>query len=65
MAPIHQTFTVRHIRGREKVLKQLANMGVQIGREIMVVSESDGNMIIRVAETRIAISKELARKIII
>jgi Fe2+ transport system protein FeoA len=31
----------------------------------MVISENGGNLVIRIADTRIAISKELARKIII
>ncbi len=65
MAPLHQTLSIQRIRGKDKVIKLLSNMGVQKGKDVMVISESDGNLIIRVQETRIAISKELARKIIV
>lgn len=65
MAPLHQTLCIQRIRGKDKVIKLLSNMGVQKGKGVMVISQSDGNLIIRVQETRIAISKELARKIIV
>ena len=65
MAPLHQNFCIQRIRGKDKVIKQLSNMGVQKGKEIMVISENGGNLVIRIADTRIAISKELARKIIL
>lgn len=65
MAPLHQLFNIKKIRGRGKVIKMLSNMGVQEGKDVMVISESDGNLVIRVSETRLAISKDLARKIII
>lgn len=65
MAPLHQLFNIKKIRGRDKIVKMLSNMGVQEGKDIMVISESDGNLVIRVSETRLAISKDLARKIII
>ena len=65
MAPLHQLFNIKKIRGRDKIVKMLSNMGVQEGKDIMVISESDGNLVIRVSETRLAIRKDLARKIII
>ena len=65
MAPLHQLFNIKKIRGRDKIVKMLSNMGVQEGKDIMVISESDGNLVIRVSETRLAIIKDLARKIII
>ncbi|MBR0087689.1 MAG: ferrous iron transport protein A [Lachnospiraceae bacterium] len=57
--------TVKHVGGSKEVRKHLENLGFVPGTEIMVVSELAGNLIVKVKEARVAISDELARKIMI
>jgi len=43
----------------------LSNMGFVAEGEIMIISESSGNLIVNVKDCRVAIGKEIAQKIIV
>ncbi|MCQ2481117.1 MAG: ferrous iron transport protein A, partial [Clostridia bacterium] len=43
----------------------LENLGFTIGGEISIVSSLGGNLIVKVKESRVAVSDELARKIMV
>ena len=49
----------------KKVKKHLENLGFVAGGEVTVISSLGGNVIVNVKETRVAISEEMARKIMI
>lgn len=55
--------TVKRIGGTPEAKKHLENLGFHIGSEVCVVNTLAGNVIVRVKESRIAVSDELARKI--
>ena len=57
--------TVKQIRGHGKTSHHLANLGFTVGGNVMVISELGGNLIVNVKDTRIAISKNLAHKILV
>ena len=54
---------IKRISGKPEVRKHLENLGFIVGDRVVVISEQDGNIIVKVKETRIAISKEMAMKI--
>ena len=53
---------VKKIGGKPEVKK---NLGFVVGSEINVITEQNGNIIVKVKEARVAISKEMANKIFI
>lgn len=55
----------RKIGGKEEVRRFLENLGFVTGAQVTVVSQMQGNVIVNVKESRVAISREMANKIII
>ena len=56
---------IRRIGGNAEVRAHLQNLGVVPGAEVTVVSSMGGNLIVKVKNARIAVSKEMAQKIYI
>ncbi|MCR5698010.1 MAG: ferrous iron transport protein A [Treponemataceae bacterium] len=56
---------IRKIGGNPEVKQHLADMGFVPGAEVTLISENNGNIIVNVKETRVAISREMAQKIMI
>ncbi|MBR3096055.1 MAG: ferrous iron transport protein A [Clostridia bacterium] len=54
---------VQRVAGKPEVKKHLENLGFVAGDTVRVISEQNGNIIVKVKESRIAISKEMAMKI--
>ena len=57
--------TIKKLGGSPEVKKHLENLGFVVGGNVMVISTLGGNVIVNVKETRVAISEEMARKIMI
>ncbi len=56
---------IRKIGGSAAVKKRLENLGFVAGGTATVITSMNGNVIVKVKETRVAIDDELARKIMI
>lgn len=56
---------VKKIGGTPEVKKHLENLGFNVGSEVSLVSMLSGNVIVKVKESRVALSDELARKILV
>ena len=56
---------IRRSGGSPEVRKHLENLGFVAGGSVTVITSMDGNMIVRVKESRVAINDEMARKIMI
>ncbi len=56
---------IKRIGGTPEVKKHLENLGFVAGGNVRVISTMAGNVIVNVKETRVAISKEMAQKIMI
>ena len=56
---------IRKIGGNPEVKKHLESLGFTVGGEISIVSSLCGNLIVKVKESRVAVSDELARKIMV
>ena len=65
LAPSNEELIIRKIGGSPEVRLHLENLGFNVGGSIMVVSELNGNIIVKVKESRIALDNELARKIMV
>ena len=56
---------IRKIGGSPEVKKHLENLGFNVGGEVMIVNTLGENIIVKVKEARVALSDELARKIMV
>ena len=56
---------IRKVGGKEEIRKFLENLGVVVGGTVNVVSENDGNLIVNVKDSRVAIGKDMANKIMV
>ena len=65
LADVGQESVVRKIGGSAEVRQHLADLGFNVGAPVTVVSAIGGNVIVRVKETRVAISREMAQKIMV
>lgn len=64
-ADIGQSQIIRRIGGSPEVKKHLENLGFNVGGEVSIVSSLGNNLIVKVKESRVAVSEELARKIMV
>ncbi len=65
MAQIGEEYLVKKIGGLEETKHHLKNLGFVAGAQVSVVAVMNGNLIIQIKDARVAVSKELAGKIII
>ncbi|MBQ6117690.1 MAG: ferrous iron transport protein A [Clostridia bacterium] len=65
IAETGQAQIIRKIGGSPEVKKHLENLGFNVGGEVCVVSTLGGNLIVKVKESRVAVSEELARRIMV
>ena len=64
-AAVGEECIVKRVGGTPEVKKHLENLGFVVGSTVMVVSSMGGNIIVKVKESRVAISREMAQKIMI
>ena len=57
--------TIKQIGGGPEVKKHLENLGFVVGGNVTIITMLGGNVIVNVKEARIAISEEMARKIMV
>ena len=57
--------TIKKIGGNTEVKKHLENLGFVVGGNVKVISALGGNVIVNVKESRVAISEEMARRIMV
>jgi len=65
MAKTGEANLIKKVGGKEETRRFLENLGFVTGGIVTVVSEISGNMIVNVKESRIAIGKGMANKIMI
>ena len=56
---------IRKIGGSPEVKKHLENLGFVVGGSATVITSLNGNVIVKVKDSRVAIDEEMARKIMI
>ena len=65
LANIGEENIIRKIGGKPEVKKHLENLGFVAGGTVTVISSVAGNIIVNVKESRVAVSREMAKKIMI
>ena len=65
MAKSGERVTVRKITGKDEIRQHLAELGCVVDSDITVVSEIAGNLIVQVKDSRIALDKSMANRIMI
>ena len=65
MAKPGETVTIRKITGKDEVRQHLAELGFVVDSDITVVSEIAGTLILQVKESRVALDRSMANRILI
>ena len=60
-----EPYTIKKIGGKEEVRRHLENLGFVVGGVVTVVSEINGSLIVNVKDSRVAIGKDMANKIMV
>lgn len=63
LAGVGEEVTITRLGGNDEVKHHLADLGFHVGAKVTVVSALDGNLIVNVKDSRIAINKDMARYI--
>ena len=56
---------IKKIGGTPEVRKHLESLGFTVGGEVMVICETDGDVIVRVRDSRVAVSRQTAELIMV
>ncbi|MDE6579182.1 MAG: ferrous iron transport protein A [Ruminiclostridium sp.] len=65
LADIGEENTIKKIGGNPETKKHLENLGFVVGGSVTVINTLGGNVIVNVKESRVAVSKEMAQKIMV
>ncbi len=65
LADVGEENIIRKVGGTPEVKKHLENLGFVVGGNVTVISTIGGNLIVNVKEARVAVSREMAQKIMI
>ena len=65
MAKVGETITIRKISGRDEVRQHLAELGFVVGSDVTVVNEIGGNVIVQVKDSRVALDKTMANRMMV
>ena len=65
LAGVGEENIIKKIGGTPEVKKHLETLGFVVGGSVTIVNTLGGNLIVNVKEARVAISEEMARKIMI
>ena len=65
MVGVGESRPIMRIGGSAQVRAHLENLGFVEGETVRVVSDISGNLIVQVKDARVAISRELAMKILV
>ena len=65
LAEVGEKNIIKKIGGKQEVKAHLENLGFVVGGAVTIINSIDGNVIVNVRESRIAISKEMAQKIMV
>lgn len=65
LAAVGEENRIKKVGGKPEVRKHLENLGFVVGGNVTVISMLGGNVIVNVKEARVAVSREMAQKIMI
>ena len=65
MAKAGETITIKKITGKDEIRQHLAELGFVVESEVTVVNEIAGNLIVQVKQSRLALDKTMASRIMV
>ena len=65
LATMGKKYKVIRINGRDEQQRHLNNLGFVEGETVQIANELEGNLIIAVKDSRIALSKEMSNRIVV
>lgn len=65
LANIGEEVIIQRVGGNPDVKKHLEDLGFVVGSQVSIVSENNGNIIVNVKDSRVAIDRTMASKIMI
>lgn len=65
LADVGEENVIKKIGGKQEVKNHLENLGFVVGGTVRIINTIGGNVIVNVKEARIAVSKEMAQKIMV
>ena len=65
LAPMGEEAIIRKVGGSPEMKKHLEDLGFVVGGTVTVVSTIGGNLIVNVKESRVAVSREMAARIMV
>ena len=65
LAAENQSLIIKNIMGSDKMKAHLQTLGFIVGETVMVVNKVDNNVIVKIKGVSIAISMELAKRILV
>ncbi len=60
-----ETQIIKKIGGSPEVKKHLEDLGFNVGGEVSIINTLGENLIVKIKESRVAVSDELAKKIMV
>lgn len=65
MADQGEQVTIRKITGKDELRQHLAELGFVVDETVTVVSHLGGNLIVQVKDSRIALDRDMANRILV
>ena len=65
MAGVGESNVIRRITGQDEVRRHLAELGFVVGEEVRLISRLGGNLILSVKDSRVALDRTMAMRIMI
>lgn len=65
MAKPGETVTIRKITGKDEVRQHLAEMGFVVDTQVTVVNALGGSLILQVKDSRVALDRQMANRVMI
>ena len=65
MAEPGEAVTIRKMTGKDELRLHLAELGFVVGERVTVVSRMGGNLIVQVKDSRVALDRAMANRILV
>lgn len=65
LAPLGEEQKIKKVGGSLEIKTHLEDMGFVVGAKVVVISTMGGNLIVKVKDVRVAVSREMASRIIV
>jgi ferrous iron transport protein A len=65
MAKTGEANSIKKVGGKEEIRQHLEKLGFVPGTRVTIITQISGNVIVNIKESRVAISREMAQKIMV